>query len=299
MAVKKPYDSTSITTLVCLHDLLGYEELLSAAGGTLDSLVGKAALKRIKGLRDCLSDVLPSFPEGSQCSQFNDSALVCLDINCSIWSHFTDQASVMRAFPKAIDYNDTLKFLGAAAALHNRIMVNEENERLGPAGRTFVILGERWEVSRSARINTLPALQANLAFAEANIANTKGNQQFRGRWFERFYINDYLWDYLGDLKVLDHSFQSPIEPFVSEKDRRRLESMGSKGGRFPRNLHSSEGGEITPIPLDIFYRRREFYSLNAIHVLGLEHWPKGYTSSIVADDGNPTGSEDSGDSTRP
>ncbi|HKE41590.1 MAG TPA: hypothetical protein VKG21_17270 [Casimicrobiaceae bacterium] len=83
-----------ITTIVCLHDLLGYGDMVAASSGTLDSAVGEVAYKRILGLQRSVGEVLQTFPEETRFFHFNDTVTAYLDIDFNIQWNYTDPGGI-------------------------------------------------------------------------------------------------------------------------------------------------------------------------------------------------------------
>jgi hypothetical protein len=116
------------------------------------------------------------------------------DINIS-WSHTDPSGIGIAGFTARTEYLKVLHFVSGCATLHQRSIQREEKEGLGPAGRTFVVLGKRWALDQSPPENVfdIPVLQANLAFAEAYLADSRGSRSgFNRRSYDRLYINDYV-----------------------------------------------------------------------------------------------------------
>jgi len=142
--------------------------------------------------------------------------------------------------------------VSGCASLHLSSIQREDWERLGPAGRTFVVLGKRWALDSqsSPQVVDVPPLQANIAFAEAYIADGLGSRAgFNHRHYYRFYVNDYTWLML----------QLSTGPLI-EDERQKLHELGAGGLRFPDNIRTSIA---EPITVEIFHRKRKFYSLLA------------------------------------
>jgi hypothetical protein len=159
-------------TIVAFHDLLGFGEMVAASGGTFDSAVGAVAFARIKSLRESIDSVHGQFPAGTTFFHFNDTLTAHLDVDIEIGSSHTDSTGIGMAPPKRHEVLKTIRMLGAAATLHQRSIATEDADRIGAAGRTFVVMGKRWELGTgpSGPVMEIPHLQANLAFAEAHLA---------------------------------------------------------------------------------------------------------------------------------
>jgi hypothetical protein len=251
--VGDPRDKAT-TTLVGFHDLLGFGDLLASSGGTLDSAVGEIAYGRILALRRSLHSVRHHFPPGSTIFHFNDSAAAVLDVSVDIGSSHTDPSGIGSLPLDRDPCMDVLRFVGACASLHQSVIREEEEGRLGPAGRTFVNLGKRWKIEEDVapEITEISDLQANLSFAEAYIANSLGSAKgFGNRSYANLYINDFLWHVLNSSRIT-----------LSPGQLESLSLLGSKDRRFPDNLLSID---VSPIRVRIFHRQRTFYSLMSHH----------------------------------
>jgi hypothetical protein len=245
---------TGLCTLVGFHDLLGFGELLAASGGTLDSAVGELAYRRILELRASLMDIQNAFPKPTMFFHFNDTVTAYLDLNVKIGASHTDPAGIATMPLKRAECIKVLQFVSACATLHQRSIAREEDERLGPAGRTFVVMGKRWDLHRakSSRIFEVPPLQANLAFAEAYIADRAGSRAgFSHRTYYRMYLNDHVWQILSTTKLS-----------LSQEEWTKLNTLGFQGRDFPENLCSPD---TLPIAVDIFHRTRNFRSVMSHH----------------------------------
>lgn len=135
-----------ITTMVCFHDLLGFGNMVSVSGGTLNSAVGEIAHKRIGMLRETVNKVNHDFPEGTKLFQMNDSAVAVCDLDYNISSMHIDSGSIGSQPPTAESVINALNFVCASAKLHQRTIQNESHSKIGPAGRSFIVLGKRWPV---------------------------------------------------------------------------------------------------------------------------------------------------------
>jgi len=254
MAILGGGRSKARSTLVGLHDLLGFGELLAASGGTLDSAVGEFSYRRVLGLRQSVTDIEALFPKGTMFFHFNDTVTAYLDVDIEIGSSHTDPGGIAALPIRPSEYEKVLKFVSGCASLHQRSIAREDDERLGPAGRTFVVLGKRWDLGkvRSRRVFEVPPLQANLAFAEAYAADQAGSKKgFSHRTCSRVYLNDYVWF------VLRAGF-----PTLKSGQQSRLAELGTPGGHFPLNLNPNDA---KPIPIEIFHRLRNFHSVMSHH----------------------------------
>jgi hypothetical protein len=254
MATQTKEHERGHVTLVGFHDLLGFGELLASSGGTLDSAVGELAYRRIVALRASVAEVEQAFPIGTMFFHFNDTVTAYLDVDVQITSSHTDPAGIGGAPISPSEGARILHFISGCANLHQRCIGREEEERIGPAGRTFVVLGRRWELdpSPSGQVFEIPPLQANLAFAEAYLADSAGsNVGFSHRSYYRMYVNDYTWFILNTVSTA-----------LTPQQQLRLGALGAKERPFPDNLCSPNA---SPISVDIFHRRRTFYSLMSHH----------------------------------
>jgi hypothetical protein len=242
------------STLVGFHDLLGFGELLSASGGTLDSAVGELAYRRVLGLRHSVNDIESLFPKGTMFFHFNDTVTAYLDVDVEIGSSHTDPGGIAALPIRYSEYGKILKFVSGCANLHQRSIAREDEERLGPAGRTFVVLGKRWDLGKvhSKRVFEVPPLQANLAFAEAYAADQAGsNKGFSHRTYHRLYLNDHIWFLLC----------AGVHTLKSEQQL-RLAELGARSRDFPYNLNPND---TKPVPIEIFHRLRNFHSVMSHH----------------------------------
>jgi len=242
------------TTLVAFHDLLGFGELIAASGGTLDSAVGELAYRRVLGLRRSVTEIQNQFPKQTMFFHFNDTVTAYLDIDVEIQSSHTDAEGIAISPPRRSEYEKALIFLSGCANLHQRSIRREEHDRLGPAGRTFVVLGSRWDLgkARSHRVFEVPPLQANFAFSEAYAADQAGAKSgFFHRSYQRIYLNDHLWF------LLTAGF-----PSLTANQKARLLKLGLASGSFPETLQSMDSN---PISVQIFHRLRSFHSVMAQH----------------------------------
>lgn len=250
----------SITTMVCYHDLLGYGDMVSVSGGNLDSIVGQIAHHRIDTLRHTISAIKKQFPTGSSFFQINDSIIVTCDIDYQIKSMHIDSRSISSSLPSAAASIEALKFVCGAASLHQETINNDNEKEIGPGGRTFIVLGKRWPISQlNDGVQDIPELQANLAYAEAYIADSLGSKfGFLGQAWENIYINDNM-QFL--LSIASASIPDEIE---------KLCKLHPTINHFPRNIMNQE---LDPIDVLIFHRKRRFYSL-------LSHYAKDISEAL-------------------
>ena len=250
MAILGDNRDKATTTLVGLHDLLGFGNMVASSGGTLDSAVGSVAYNRILSLRATLDHVQGLFPLDTVLFHFNDTVVAVLDVDIAIGSSHTDPSGIASQISSRDDLLAVLQFLGACASLHQKSLQGEEEERLGPGGRTFVVLGKRWAVPaiQAAKVTELIQLQANLAFTEAYLADSLGSAAgFDKRSSWSLYVNDLLWHVMVTAKVT-----------MKPDESATLSTLGSKDQEFPKNLLAPND------PLaeaKIFHRKRKFYSL--------------------------------------
>jgi hypothetical protein len=279
--------NTGITTLVGFHDLLGYGDMVAASSGTLESAVGEIAYKRILGLQRSVAGVRDCFPDGTRFFHMNDTVTAYLDVAINIvWGHTDPSGIGIAGFTARTEYLKVLHFVSGCATLHQRSIQREERERLGPAGRTFVVMGKRWALDQSATENVLniPELQANLAFAEAYLADSAGSRGgFNQRSHDRLYINDYVHMILQIAAASPVTLPEPPEPSgpgakewaealrelkrqqqlpLTDEERNSLNQLGIRRSRFPNNIFVPD---TSPINIEIFHRKRTFYSLMAHH----------------------------------
>jgi hypothetical protein len=242
------------STLVGFHDLLGFGELLSASGGTLDSAVGELAFRRVLELRRSVTDIENQFPKGTKFFHFNDTVTAYLDVDIQIGSSHTDPSGIAAVPIGRSEYEKILRFVNGCANLHQRSIAREDEERLGPAGRTFVVLGKRWDLGRakSDHVFEVPPLHANLAFAEVYAADQAGAKLgFSHRTFYRVYLNDYIW----------FVFVAGRNTLAREQQT-RLAKLGDENKEYPFNLCSPN---TKPITIEIFHRPRTFHSVMSHH----------------------------------
>ncbi len=132
--------------------------------------------------------------------------------------------------------------------------------RLGPAGRTFVVLGQRWELPAAAGDGALevPFLQANLAFSEAYLADEAGSANgFNHDIWGRLYVNDMLWFLL-----------ETVRPLLSRDELVAVDGLGGHHNtKFPYNLLASE----RPIEIVLFHRKKVFRALMSHHTCDISH----------------------------
>jgi hypothetical protein len=274
------------STLVAFHDLLGFGDLLSASGGTLDSAAGAIAYQRIIGLRRTLEDVRPRFPATTRFFHFNDTVTAYLDIDAAIGSMHTDATGMHSSLVTREETLKAIAFLDASAALHHTSIIREERDRIGPAGRTFVVLGKRWDIeAQSAEEVSEPALlQANIAFAEAYHADRAGSSAgFSHRSYERLYVNDLLYFLLS---------VSGLSLFPAEKAA--LDKLGDKSQHgFPHNLTQPDS---RPVVVSIFHRPRSFYNLMSHHAVDIRAALDSVQAQALAEPQDTTPSGQQGDS---
>lgn len=248
------------TCLVMHHDLLGFGNLISASAGTLDSAVGRIAYQRIVNLRNVYNALKNNFPVNTHMIHFNDSVCAVIDVECNIKPSVTDPSSFQDYLISTETFSIIIDFLSSAATLHQKIIHSEEDGKLGPGGRTIVVMGKRWDiVEDDVDSNGVQFLQANLAFSEAYLADSLGSQVgLNNRCYYNLYINDYLW----------HSLRfAQYDPSrVHELAVNRLQQFGVSGLPFPENLRSPD---IAPSTLTLFHRKRQFFSLMSHHVCNL------------------------------
>jgi hypothetical protein len=246
------------TTVVVLHDLLGFGDMVAASGGTFDSAVGAIAFARIGALRESINSVHARFPAGTTFFHFNDTLTAHLDVDIDIGSSHTDATGIGMAPPRRTELLRVIQMFGAAAALHQGSIAREDEDRIGAAGRTFVVMGKRWELGTgpSGPIFEIPHLQANLAFAEAHLAEKAGSGAgFSHRSFNRLYVNDLLWFTLVAAHVS-----------LTNEERGRLDQIGLKEKGWPSNLLSPDA---VPVKISLFHRERTFFSMMSHHALDL------------------------------
>ena len=264
MAILGNKRDTGQTTLVGFHDLLGFGELLASSEGTLNSAVGEIAHKRILGLRQSVAEIQNEFPKDAMFFHFNDTVTVYLDVDVDIDSSHTDPSGIAATPVKRSQYEKILRFVSGCGALHQRSIAREDEDRLGAAGRTFIVLGKRWDLGKtdSKRIFEVPPLHANLAFAEAYLADQSGSRGgFLHRTFYRIYVNDFLWLILcAGGSTLSHEKLS------------RLSTLGDSKEQFPGNL-CAPGTD--PVSIEIFHRKRVFRSLMSHHVCDISKTLRG------------------------
>ncbi len=241
------------------HDLLGFGSLVASSGGTFESRVGKIALERIKELRKVAEEVSSWFPKKTKIIHFNDCIVASLDIDLDAKGQFTESTSLGSSQPNPSEIFNVIKFVIASARVHQRVLQIEEQNRLGPAGRTIIVLGNRWsiETDDSNEIYDIPELQANLAFSEAFIAETQGeNAGFKNRVWENIYINDLI------------KFYFDISPhFIERRIFERLNKNGIKDKTFPECIFTPNCEEIE---IKIFHRLRKYKSVMAHHLYDIE-----------------------------
>lgn len=250
--------TNEITTMVCFHDLLGFGDMVSVSGGTFASAVGEIAHKRINMLRETVSEVASEFPEGTVLFQMNDSAVAVCDLDFDIGSMHIDAASIRSKVASKDVTLKALHFVCASAKLHHRTIQKEHDGKIGPAGRSFVVLGKRWPVdSHNDKVTDVPELQANLAFSEAYMADSLGAKAgFSNRAWDSIYINDLMWFLMSTatLSLLGRGAS------LSEN------LVGGKNGSFPENLRAPNSLAIETM---IFHRKRTFHSVMSHHAIDI------------------------------
>lgn len=239
-----------------VFDLLGYQSLISSSCGTLDSAVGLIALERIRSLTSCVGRASESFPDGTELFQLNDGLFASLDLDIQIGVSITDPSGIASEIIPGEQVQRLLRFVGACAKLHQAVIAAEEEARLGPAGRSVICIGRRWDLGVENRAVTHRAIQANLAIAEAYMVDGLGSSAgFGNRCFYNFYVNDLIWFVLSVAKLsLDASMMSGLNCLVHPD------------GTFPENLRSPD---IAPIAATVFHRQRTYYSLMSHHACRL------------------------------
>lgn len=250
-------ETKGITTMVCFHDLLGFGNMVSVSGGTLDSVMGEIAHRRIDLLRQTVGEVSKEFPDGTSLFQMNDSAVASCDIDLSIGSSHIDAGAISSLIPQEAVAKRALDFVCASSILHHNTALNELRERIGPAGRTFIVLGKRWPVENHEDcVTDVPALQANLAFSEAYIADSLGSKAgfIAGAW-DSIYLNDLMWMFLT-LVGKPLSGLSSLVKTIPICDT----------GVFPKCLCASEPREIEAT---IFHRKRVFHNISSLLAIGI------------------------------
>lgn len=260
------HDTEGKTTLVCFHDLLGYGNMVSVSGGTLDSAIGKIARQRINMLRKTMHEIKNEFPEGTAFFQMNDSAVAVydIDINFNLGHIDSGNYGIDNLFNEKAIF--LLKFICGSAMLHDQMRLKEEKEKTGPAGRTFVVLGKRWDTDtyEDDKITDVPMLQANLAFAEAYKADMEGTKAgFNQLASRNIYINELI--YLA-LMGMNRPLSSHIPPEVRTKfSIPGIASLNHHSlGSFPHYILTRD---VKPVELPIFHRNRKFYSIMSHHAV--------------------------------
>ncbi len=243
--------------MVCFHDLLGFGNMVSVSGGTLDSKMGEIAHRRIDLLRQTVGEVAKEFPEGTSLFQMNDSAVASCDIDLSIDSSHIDAAAMSSIIPQNEIAIKALHFLCASSILHRNTALKELRQRIGPAGRTFVVLGKRWPVTNyEDNVTDVPDLQANLAFSEAYIADSMGSKAgFTAGAWDSIYINDLMWFFLTLIGKPLSGLSSLLKTFPL-----------CETTAFPKCLCASDIKEIETI---IFHRKRVFHNINSQLTTGI------------------------------
>jgi hypothetical protein len=245
-----------IDTIVCFHDLLGFGNMIAVSGGTLDSAVGEVSYNRVKTLRKTVSDSLPEFPSETKLFQMNDSAIAVCDIPSGYNETYTDPAKGKIPTKDQETCDKILEFLCASAKLHCNVLDVEERQKIGPGGRTFIVLGKRWPLDESAETNItdVPELQANLAFAEAYIADSYGEKAgFKARPKDRIFVNNPMWSLLKSIQYVSSDSEAIVKlnKMYGESDNNGKDIM------FPDYLLVDE----RQIDVQIFHRAKKFRSI--------------------------------------
>jgi hypothetical protein len=227
-----------------------------------------------------------TFPTAQTFLHFNDTVTTCLDVDINItWGHAIPPGLGIAGFTARAEYLKVLHFVSGCATLHQRSIQREERERIGPAGRTFVVMGKRWALDQSPTENVfdIPVLQANLAFSEAYLADSAGSGKgFNHRSYDRLYINDYVHAILLSAAASPVMLPEPPEPSgpgakewaavlsesrrqqqppLTDEEQNSLDRLGSRRTRFPLNILTPD----KPIEILLFHRMRTFYSVMAHH----------------------------------
>ena len=248
-----------ITTMVCFHDLLGFGNMVSVSGGTLDSAVGEIAHRRISMLRETVSEVTADFPDGTSLFQMNDSAIAVCDLDHDIGSMHIDSGSISSKSPTAESAVKALNFVCASAKLHQRTIQKESDSKIGAAGRSFIVLGKRWPIPNfEDNVTDVPELQANLAYSEAYAADTAGSKSgFGGRAWDNIYINDLMWFLMT----------TAITAIPNEINNLNRNLACSPELTFPEKIVAPLNSK--PIELTIFHKKRKFYSVMSHHAISI------------------------------
>ncbi|EAQ64100.1 hypothetical protein MED121_21061 [Marinomonas sp. MED121] len=248
-----------ITTMVCFHDLLGFGNMVSVSGGTLSSAVGEIAHKRIGMLRETVNEISNDFPDGTKLFQMNDSAIAVCDLDYNIGSMHIDSGSIVSQPPPAEVAKKALEFVCASSKLHQRTIQKESESKIGPAGRSFIVLGKRWPVKQfDDQVTDVPELQANLAYSEAYAADTAGSKLgFGGRAWDSIYINDMMWFLMSISKTV----------IPNEINNLNANLSCSPGVEFPQKIIAPKNNK--PIEIDIFHRKRTFHCVMSHHAIGI------------------------------
>lgn len=264
-----------ITTVVMFHDLLGFGSALSASGGRFDSAIGQVAFDRILKLRETMETVVPFFPQDTPLFHYNDSVVATCDINMAI--DFPHASSNPTLSPSFSDFLKLVRFLGAAARIHDQTISSERDERLGPGGRTFLCLGKRWDVPtcENERIQQFDSLHANLAFAEAYAADQAGSKAgFDHTDHRRLYVNDAFKTTLSvvsEARDIPDNFPMNYAKSYPKDFREKLELIEgalpevSVSGRIEKRslMAALFPAGISSIKLPIFHIPREFHAVNS------------------------------------
>ena len=262
-----------ISTLVMFHDLLGFGSALSASGGRFDSAMGNVAFQRIIKLRQTLESNTHRFPEKTEFFHYNDAVVAIIDAQANVTAeHISPSSQSVSIDP--LGYFELLKFVGAASTIHDETRKLENQEKLGPGGRTFVILGKRWNLppTDNNTIQKVDKLHANLAFAEAYAADNSGKSGgFDHPRHSSMYINDHIDTAFSMLAAKRQIFRSHRQDLIDPIMKANSETCelfwpaldelipGTKP-KFPENICLKEH---EPAKLEIFHRSRVFKSVTA------------------------------------
>lgn len=245
-------NKTSKTCVVMFHDLLGFGNMVSSSCGTLDSAVGEIAYDRISNLANSVKHVDPTFPTGTHVIHFNDSVIASIDLDITIGSQLIDPSGIASQPINVDELTKALNFLGASARLHQKTLASEEENKFGPGGRTVIAVGKRWLVTDESS-SVLNQFQANLAFAEAYLAESIGSKGgLNKRCFYNLYVNDYMWHIMSLVR-----FHSPA---IADE----LDKYGMRDVKFPECMRPTDD-KNNVLEIEIFHRKRKYYSLMSHH----------------------------------
>ena len=225
----------------------------------MDSAVGNIALKRIGLLRSNVSKTVTDFPDGTKLFHMNDSAVAVCDVDLPVTSMHADSQSISSPILNVDEAIKAIRFLGASAKLHQATIGSEHDSKIGPAGRTFVVLGNRWQVeSQNDGVEDVPELQANLAFAEAYTADSLGSKcGFTGRCWDSLYVNDLMWHVMNIGLHHNQDVERQICDRISaNKNEERWSNKLRVNGK-------------SPIEINVFHRKRLYYALMSHHTIDL------------------------------